>query len=263
VRICWLSVACTLVACAGDPTPLERGRVVYLTSCAPCHGERGDGVGPSAVGMRPPPRDFTAPRFRIKFGSVTGGKLPTDDDLRRVIRHGLPGTAMPAWDLAPADLEAVILYLKTLSPRWAKEAPGEAVAIPDDPWGGRETEAVREGSRLYHTVARCASCHPSYATPDELTAWTGAPEIRPDDRTSVGRRDSDYKLAGKKLATVPPDFTLQPMRGVRDRRDLYRTIAAGIGGTAMPAFALPDDPTGAQTWAIVHYVDALRRGASW
>jgi mono/diheme cytochrome c family protein len=251
-----------LAACS-RPSELERGRQVYLQSCAPCHGERGDGAGPSAEGMRPPPRDFTAARFRIKFGSVTGGKLPTDDDLRRIIRNGLRGTAMPGSDLAPADVDAVIAHLKTLSPRWQKEQPGEAIVIPDDPWVGRETEAVAEGNRLYHTVARCASCHPTYATKDELQAWMGQPEVRPDDRFPVGPKESDYRLGGKKLSAIPPDFKVTPMRAVSDRRDLYRTIAAGLGGTAMPAFALPDDQAGAGTWAIVYYVYEVSRGASW
>jgi len=37
--------------------------------------------------------------------------------------------------------------------------------------------------------------------------------------------------------------------------DLYRVIASGVGGTAMPAWkgSLPED----DLWALVHYVDSL------
>ena len=36
-----------------------------------------------------------------KFGSVAAGQLPTDDDFVRIIRGGLHGTAMLAWDVPP------------------------------------------------------------------------------------------------------------------------------------------------------------------
>ena len=58
------------------------------------------------------------------------------------------------------------------------------------------------------------------------------------------------------------DFRDGRLRSVRpDSRagDLYRAIAAGLGGTAMPTWkgALPED----DLWALVHYVDQLSRGA--
>ncbi|HWM85281.1 MAG TPA: c-type cytochrome, partial [Kofleriaceae bacterium] len=35
---------------------LERGRRLYVRYCATCHGERGDGLGPSSAFQWPPPR---------------------------------------------------------------------------------------------------------------------------------------------------------------------------------------------------------------
>src|SRR5262245_62027792 len=64
---------------------LEHGREAYMHNCRACHGDHGDGGGPAAYGLRPPPRDFTATRFKIKFSTVESGKLPTDDDLKHIL----------------------------------------------------------------------------------------------------------------------------------------------------------------------------------
>jgi hypothetical protein len=57
---------------------------------------------------------------------------------------------------------------------------------------------------------------------------------------------------------LSPDFTFADLRSVRDSHrmeDLYRVIAAGVGGTAMPTWkgSLPDE----DIWALAHYVDSL------
>jgi hypothetical protein len=38
---------------------LNAGHEAYTHYCRACHGEKGDGHGPAALGLRPPPRDFT------------------------------------------------------------------------------------------------------------------------------------------------------------------------------------------------------------
>src|SRR5512135_2453234 len=74
---------------------LNRGRAVYRRYCVGCHGIQGDGQGPTAASMVPPPRDFRSGSF--KWSCVTGGKLPVDADLLRTLRNGLKGTHMPAF----------------------------------------------------------------------------------------------------------------------------------------------------------------------
>src|SRR5690606_6298502 len=76
---------------------LDRGEAVFLRTCAPCHGETGDGRGPAARGLWPPPRDLTEARF--KYAGVAERELPTDEALARTIRDGLAGTAMRGWAL--------------------------------------------------------------------------------------------------------------------------------------------------------------------
>jgi mono/diheme cytochrome c family protein len=236
---------------------LTAGREAYTQYCRACHGDLGDGKGPAARGLRPPPRDFTVGTF--KFGAVPGGTLPHDEDLHRIVHDGLHGTAMLAWDGIPDEkVDQIVQYLKTFSPRWKEEEPGEAVVPTPDPWAGREADAVARGRKVYHGLAQCLSCHPAYASRSEISAFakelTGSEtaEFR-DDMYGAMLTDSEF---GVKL--LPPDFLRSELRSVRPdhrKEDLYRVIASGVGGTAMPTWkgSLPEE----EIWALVHFVDSL------
>ncbi len=236
---------------------LNEGERSYVLYCRACHGDKGDGKGPAAKGVRPPPRDFTLGVF--KFGAVPSGTLPNDDDFERIVRNGLHGTAMLAWDGVPEkNLQAIIQYLKTFSPRWKEEESGEPIRPTPDPWNGREVDAVARGLKVYHGLARCDSCHPAYAPKafiyEATKELTGSPttDFR-NDMYGSELKESDY---GVKL--LPPDFTRSELRSVRpdhQREDLYRVIASGVGGTAMPTWrgSLPEE----ELWALVHFVDSL------
>ena len=77
----------------------------------------------------PHPRDYR--RGLFKFKSTERAAQPTDRDLERIIRYGVPGTAMPAFDLLPKDDVAAILeYVKYLSMRGQTEY-ALAAAISD------------------------------------------------------------------------------------------------------------------------------------
>ncbi len=236
---------------------LTEGERRYVLYCRACHGDKGDGKGPAAPGLRPPPRDFTLGSF--KFGAVAGGTLPNDDDLVRVVRFGLHGTAMRAWDGVPEkNLLEIVQYLKTFSPRWKEEEPGQPIVPTPDAWRGKEAQGVERGRAVYHGMAQCLSCHPAYApkryiheVSKQLTG-TDTTDFR-EDMYGSELKNSDY---GVKL--LPPDFTRAELRSVRpDHRleDLYRVVASGVGGTAMPTWrdALPEE----DIWALVHFVDSL------
>jgi mono/diheme cytochrome c family protein len=236
------------------PAALEHGREVYAHYCRSCHGDAGDGKGTAAAGLATPPRDLRLGVY--KFGSVPAGQLPTDADFARIIRGGLHGTAMQAWDVPVAELGDLIQYVKAFSPRWQKETAGEAIVASADPWAGREAAGIERGKRVYHGMAQCAvACHPAYAPRSEIFAFTKEltqmrlTEFRSDLYDPVAK-DSDY---GFKI--VPPDFTFHVIRAGETPADLYRTIAAGIGGTAMPTWkdVLPEP----DLWAMAHYVRSI------
>jgi len=236
---------------------LTEGERSYVLHCRACHGDKGDGKGPAAAGVRPPPRDFTLGSF--KFAAVSGGTLPNDDDFLRIVRFGLHGTAMRAWDGVPeTNLVSIIHYLKTFSARWKDEEPGEAIIPTPDPWQAKEAAAVDRGKAIYHATAQCLGCHPAYASKQYIYEITqqlkgkGTVSFREDMYGSELTR-SEY---GVKL--LPPDFTRTELRSVRldhQLEDLYRVIVSGVGGTAMPTWrgALPEE----DLWALVYFVDSL------
>ena len=95
-----------------------KGRHVFNSQCAPCHGSTGRGNGPWAKGMPVQPRNFRMGIFKDRTTPV--GFQPTDDDLRRTTKRGVSGTAMPTFakSMSERDLDSIIVYLKNLSHRW-------------------------------------------------------------------------------------------------------------------------------------------------
>jgi mono/diheme cytochrome c family protein len=237
---------------------LNRGAEGYMRACRPCHGALGEGNGPQAVGMDPRPRDLRL--GIVAYASVPSGNLWRDEDVTRIVRSGLAGTGMRAWrEIPDEELFAIVQFLKTLAPRFREERPGEPIVAPPDPWAGREADGAARGRVVYHGLGRCQSCHPAYATVAEVGRFAADAgvqvEARPDpDLPTESRTDFGVLLRAT-------DFRTGPLRSIRDgsrSADLYRAIAAGLGGTAMPTWkgALPD----ADLWALVHYVDGLTRG---
>lgn len=116
---------------AGSVTPadIEAGSRLYGTQCAACHGV--DGTQAPGVDLR---------QGRFRRGS-------TDEDLARTITQGIPGTAMTAHKLAPAEVAVLIAYLRSMN---AAPAPPAGAAVPTgDPNAGR---ALVEGKG-------CLTCH--------------------------------------------------------------------------------------------------------
>ncbi|MEX2140738.1 MAG: cytochrome c [Pirellulales bacterium] len=94
-----------------------RNTGLFREHCVHCHGISGDGMGPTASFLKPYPRDYRQGKF--KFTSTPTGAMPTDDDLARIIRNGVPGTAMPPFEVALAqpEIDALVEYVKYLSLR--------------------------------------------------------------------------------------------------------------------------------------------------
>lgn len=103
---------------AGPVSSDEKGKHLglYREHCAHCHGVTGDGAGPTALALYPYPRDFRLGKF--KFKSTPLRAPATDADLTRVIRKGIPGSAMPAFSTLPDDeVAALVDYVKYLTIR--------------------------------------------------------------------------------------------------------------------------------------------------
>jgi mono/diheme cytochrome c family protein len=208
----------------------------YLRYCAGCHGELGDGNGENAMWLDPKPRNFTLATFKCR--STLTGTLPLDEDLFNSIGRGFTNSNMPIWNTFSRQQRAdLVAYIKTFSPRWQKEKPGEAIKIPPEP--PVTIESISHGKALY-TKLECWKCHgpqgkgdgPSAAT---LTDSQDNP-IRPYD-FAAGKDDSRFKCGST-------------------NEDIYRTFMTGVDGTPMPSFAETIQPNDA--WDLVHFLRTLQ-----
>ena len=84
----------------------DRGRDLYLTNCALCHGERGDGHG-RRRNLSSRPRDFTDTRWR---------RRATPRRVFFVVREGVQGTAMASWkSLGEEETWDLVAYVLSLA----------------------------------------------------------------------------------------------------------------------------------------------------
>ena len=224
------------------------GKSVYGQHCAACHGELGDGNGPASVWLYPKPRNFSAGLFKIK--STPGQSLPTDEDLLRSVTRGLPGSSMPSFSyLNDQERRDVVVYVKQLTAY--TNAAGQLVSlfdeaarngtlaqpveVPSEPAVG--VQELTLGRDIYKKMA-CAMCH----------GETGA-----GDGTQVPTLKD---AAG--LPVRPRDFNTGLFRGGHTGRDLYLRINNGLPGTPMIPYG-DDQMKPEERWALVHYIQSLRR----
>jgi mono/diheme cytochrome c family protein len=188
--------------------------------------------------LNPRPRDLTAGRYKIR--STETGSLPTDDDLLRSVRRGLYGSSMPAWDqvLNEADIHAVVDYIKTLSPRFATEAPRPllpSVLLP------ATSDSLSRGGAAYEKL-QCGKCHGV----DGRGTGATATEFEDDWRQPL--RSADL--------TEPWTF-----RGGAGAQDISMRFRAGISGTPMPSFA--DAASESEMGDLANYVASMARKPVW
>lgn len=110
------------------PVDLGAGRAIYEQQCAKCHGVTGQGDGPQAAGMTPPPP---------KLGDPVTMRDVSPALMFRIASVGIAGTSMKgfAGELSPDDRWNVISYINSL----------------------RAPVTVAPGEGIY--AQRCAGCH--------------------------------------------------------------------------------------------------------
>ena len=73
-----------------------KGRAFFMSNCFTCHGVKGDGEGPRAYFITPPPRNFLLESSRQRLNRPV---------LFEAVANGRPGTNMPAWARVLNDQE--------------------------------------------------------------------------------------------------------------------------------------------------------------
>jgi putative heme-binding domain-containing protein len=105
---------------------IDAGSRLYTSQCTQCHGPNGDMI----TGV-----DLRRGQFR---------RAHSDEDLAKTITGGVPGTAMPAFSMQPAEVTSVIAYIRA-----GFDPAGTAVKI------GSPTR----GHDLFDGKGGCATCH--------------------------------------------------------------------------------------------------------
>ncbi len=211
----------------------EEGKHQYRRFCIGCHGPDGNGQGMNAQWIDPKPRDFTEATFKCR--STPTGTLPTDEDLYNAITRGFVTTNMPSWrPLNPQQRADLVAFIKTWSPRWAKEKPGAVLNIP--PETAITIESILHGRELFQKL-ECWKCH--------------GPEGHADGPSASTLTDS------KGNPILPFNFSTGERFMCGDsNRDLYRIFMTGLDGLPMPSFADVIQPNDA--WDLVHFLRTLQ-----
>jgi cytochrome c oxidase cbb3-type subunit III len=110
-----------------DPTSIETGAKLFVGSCSICHGIDGRG------GARGP--DLTQ-------GLVVN--RGTDDEVAQVIRKGVPGSSMAAFDFPDSQVQQLVAFIRSLSIKAAQ------LSLPGD---------LEAGRQVFFGKGRCYECH--------------------------------------------------------------------------------------------------------
>jgi len=93
----------------GNAAVIARGKAVYFTFCAQCHGYNFDGNGTVGQSFKPLPADLRSPKVQSTF----------EGELFKSISYGIPGGRQPALETTVTidDRWHVIAFVKSLGIR--------------------------------------------------------------------------------------------------------------------------------------------------
>jgi mono/diheme cytochrome c family protein len=211
----------------------EAGKQLYFRYCWGCHGFRGDGNGENAPYVNILPRNFVAARFKCR--STPTGTLPTDQDLFNALKRGFIDSSMPSWiTLTDQNRADLVAFIKTFSPRWKTEGPGEPITIPAEP--KLTLDSIKHGQELAQKL-ECWKCH--------------GPEGRGDGPSASTLTDNNDQ------PIRPYNFSAgSRFKCGTTNEDLYKIFNTGLDGTPMPSFADVVKPD--EAWDLVHFLRTLQ-----
>lgn len=216
---------------------------IYKSKCAGCHGLEGDGQGPGASIVYPPPRDFRT--WMFKYKSTPVDYAPTDEDMIRMLKKGLSGTSMPGFEeiLSDGEIKALALYLQKFS--------FFEIEIADDSLIVKVNESPRKpdvehGKKLYIKF-ECAKCHGEEGRGD----GPSYPDLKDDWENQIYPRNLTKPWIYRRGSTM---------------EDIYIVLKIGIPGTPMPSFietlqqeeGMTNEKIEYDLWSLAQYVQSLQ-----
>jgi mono/diheme cytochrome c family protein len=153
---------------AFTPEEIAEGGRLFQSNCTGCHGSGGDQVQGVAL-------------MSGKFRRATN-----DDEVVAIIRKGVPGTAMQAFNFTEQQAGAIVAYLKSFAGGSLAAASANAQGLGD----------VGHGKQLFEGKGNCLSCH---------RVGTNGSRVGPD-LTSAGlpRPPSGGRFVGFGATPPPP-----------------------------------------------------------
>ncbi len=230
-------ISSSLFAAQGDK---DAGKKIYDKKCWWCHGEKGEGNGPAAEFLLPPPRDFTLGVY--KFKSSPPGQVARDEDIFRIISDGMPGTmlgtAMPEWKdvLSEKDRWDLVAYVKSMTDLFQTEKASGEISFGSQV--SSSEDSINKGKEAFKK-AKCFECHGENGKGDAVKKL---------------KDDWGFRVWPRNL-TKPWTF-----RAGSEPKDIFTRVSVGIPGTPMPAFADPKSEnklTDEERWNVVNYVKSI------
>ncbi len=215
---------------------VKAGEEIFKRECLVCHGEKGLADGPATPLLDPRARNFDQGLFKIR--TTPTGELPTDADIIRTIKRGLPGSGMPSFEYLGDEVIAnVVAFVKTLGGPEGEEGSWfdlyevpEPQVVPMPPPPVTEASKAR-GVELFDKMG-CIGCHNK----------TGTGDAKPRSETID---NWGYEIS-------PRNFTLGVFKGGHEPQDLYMRVLTGLDGTPMTAF-WKDVMSVEERWAVVQH----------
>ena len=244
-----------------DKETLTRGQMLWKRECLQCHGEDGSANTPTALLLKPRPRDFTL--GAVKFKTTSRESLPLKVDLARTIREGVPGTAMASFaHLNETDVEALAAWtehLLLLGLQQRVDASYQASGVAPMPsvefyWNHARKnlistttpktptskESVERGRDLFlGPKGNCWSCHGNDG------AGKGP--------VSFDAHQQEYLLSdswGNEIRLA--DLNLGQFRGGNQPEQLWHRIQQGVAGTPMPN--MTHKLSAKEIWDLVNFL---------
>ena len=207
---------------------LDQGKNIYVSNCAVCHGDDGNGAMWTKTSLNPPPRDFTTMQA---MDELSRERMITS------VTHGRPGTAMMSFakSLSAAEIEAVVEYVR--SEFVGRTAQARAGNVPSG-HPHASSSASPHGSRTPAPPVRQPDADMALGFPGELSGRVelGKVFFMNNCGTCHGKQGDGNGPRSKFIRPKPRNFLSAESRRLLNRPALYRAIALGKAGTVMPSW---------------------------
>ncbi|MCS7239580.1 MAG: c-type cytochrome [Thermoguttaceae bacterium] len=227
---------------------------LYRRYCAACHGETGGADGPASRFLFPRARNLRSDLFRIVSNE---NMVPDEADVFRVIRNGMPGTAMRAFpELSDTEVQELAAFVLSLRRKGFREKLAREIKQQEEEVTEEELDQLvdlntrpatkvvvaekiaadaggeAQGLKNYHLFG-CANCHgPEGTGPCDLALWD----------------DQGYP-------NPPRDLQREPFKGGSSFEELFLRIYLGMPGTAHPGCP---SASVRELASIIHYCQSLQ-----